>query len=185
VAPSPGRSGELLATAQGVTRTPTLVVVALCVLAPSCGSSRASIGLAVDPDPAPVDLAHPCAGVFAMFPCSATEYLYSRWTVSVSARNDIGGRGSINVRVVDAASGQPLPEPQDIVLGGREVLLAPGASVSWPIEWRRPIPPAGAGRIVPPQLAFVISVEVTDTTGHRVSDAVTVREKLPRAWQIF
>ena len=60
-----------------------LVLLALCVLAGSCGPSRASIGLVVVPDPIPVDFVDPCAGVFAMFPCSATDYLHAKWTVSV------------------------------------------------------------------------------------------------------
>jgi hypothetical protein len=98
--------------------------------------------------------------------------------------NDVGGRGTIEIRVVDAANGQPLPDPAGSVSGELEVLLGPHASVTLPIEWRRPLPEAGPG-MLPPQLAFLISVQLTDSTGNHVSEAVTVREKLPRTWQIF
>lgn len=169
-----------------VNATPAIVLLlAVCVLAGSCGPSRASIGLAVTPDPIPVNLVDPCAGVFAMFPCSATIYLDARWTVSVSTMNGIGGRGTVEITVVDAASGAPLPDPVGNVSGQLEVLLGPYASVALPLEWRRPIPQAGPGRIPPPQLAFLITVHLTDSTGNRVSEAVTVREQLPRPWQIF
>ena len=164
---------------------PTAVLLAVCVLVGSCGRSRASIGLAVVPDSIPVDFVRPCAGVFAMFPCSATNYLYAKWTVTVSTMNDIGGRGTIEIRVIDVASGQPLSDPEGSVSGDLEVLLGPHASVALPVEWRRPIPEGGPGRIPPPQLAFVITVQLTDSMGHRVSEAVTVREMLPRPWQIF
>jgi len=170
-----------------VNATPAIVLalLAVCVLAGSCGPSRASIGLAVTPDPIPVNLVDPCAGVFAMFPCSATIYLDARWTVSVSTMNGIGGRGTVEITIVDAASGAPLPEPVGNVSGELEVLLGSYASVSLPLEWRRPIPQDGPGRIPPPQLAFLITVHLTDSTGNRVSDTVTVREQLPRPWQIF
>jgi hypothetical protein len=156
-----------------------------CVLVGSCGPSRASIGLVVTPDPIPVDLVHPCAGVFAMFPCSATNYIHSKLTVTVSTTNDIGGRGTIEIRAVDAASGQPLPEPAGSVSGEVQVLLGPHASVAMPVEWMRPVPDSGPGRILPPQLAFLITVRLTDGQGNQVSEAVTVREQLPRTWQIF
>jgi len=166
--------------------SPTVLVwTAVCAFAGSCGPSRASVGLAVAPDPIPVELVHPCAGVFAMFPCSATNYLHARWTVSVSTMNDIGGRGTVEIRAVDAASGQPLPDPTGSVSGDLEVLLAPQATVTLPVEWTRPIPEGGPGRIPPPQLAFLITVQLTDTNGNRVSETITVREMLPRTWQIF
>jgi hypothetical protein len=49
----------------------------------------------------------------------------------------------------------------------------------------RPVPDSGPGRILPPQLAFLITVRLTDGQGNQVSEAVTVREQLPRTWQIF
>jgi len=120
-----------------------------------------------------------------MFPCSATNYLHAKWTVSVSTMNDIGGRGTVEIRAIDAASGQPLPDPTGSVSGDLEVLLAPQATVTLPVEWTRPIPEGGPGRIPPPQLAFLITVQLTDTNGNRVSETITVREMLPRTWQIF
>ena len=42
-----------------------------------------------------------------------------------------------------------------------------------------------AERIPPPQLAFVISLQFTDTRGTRVFETMTVPEALPRNWQIF
>jgi hypothetical protein len=137
----------------------------------------------VAPDPIPVELADPCAGKFGA--CSATEYLDSKWTVSVSAMNDVGGRGTLEVHVVDAASGQPLLDPAGSVSGDLQVLLGPRASVALPIEWRRPLVDTGAARLLPAQLAFVISVHLTDSMGNPVSETVTVPEKLPRPWQIF
>jgi hypothetical protein len=120
-----------------------------------------------------------------MFPCSATNYLYAKWTVTVSTMNDVGGRGTIEIRAIDAATGQPLSDPAGTVSGNLEVLLGPHATVAVPIEWRRLVPEGGPGRVPPPQLAFVITVQLTDSTGHRVSEEVTVREVLPRPWQIF
>jgi hypothetical protein len=168
-----------------VTPRLALVFLALYSLAGSCGPSRASIGLVVVPDPIPVDFVDPCAGVFAMFPCSATDYLHAKWTVSVSTLNEIGGRGTLDVRVVDAASGAPLSDSADGISGDLEVLLGPRASVALPVEWRRPVPEGGPGRIPPPQFAFLITAQLTDSMGNRVSETVTVRERLPRPWQIF
>lgn len=165
-------------------RAPLALLVAACVLA-SCGSSRASLGLAVSPDPVAVDLVHPCAGVFAMFPCSASNYLHAKMTVTVATMNAIGGRGTIEVRAIDAAGGGPLPEPAGVVTGEVGVLLGPHASVALPIEWKRNVSDGGPGRIPPSQLSFLVTVELTDVEGHHVSETATVREKLPRAWQIF
>jgi len=162
-----------------------VVLLGLCVLAGACGQSRASIGLSVVPNSIPVVLVQPCAGVFAMFPCSATNYLDAKWTVTVSALNDMGGRGTIEIRAIDAASGQPLADPAATVSGDPEVLLGPHGSVTLPVEWRRSIPVGGPGRIPPPQLGFVITVQLTDNAGHRVSETVTARESLPRPWQVF
>lgn len=174
------RSCRLPATTRVV-----LVLLGACVIGGSCTPSRASIRLAVAPHPIPVDLVMPCAGVFAIFPCSASDYLRSRWTVSVSTMNDTGVRGTIEIRVVDAATGAPLPDPAGSVSGELDVLLGPHASVALPVEWQRPIPEAGPGRIVPPQLAFLITAQLTDSMGDRVSETVTVPERLPRTWQIF
>jgi len=102
-----------------------------------------------------------------------------------STLNEIGGRGTLDVRVVDAASGAPLSDSAGGISGVLEVLLGPRASVALPVEWRRPIPEGGPGRIPPAQLAFLITAQLTDSMGNRVSETVTVREKLPRPWQIF
>lgn len=162
-----------------------LLLLAGCALAGSCGSSRASIGLAVLPDPVPVDLVDPCAGVFAMFPCSAASYIRSQLTVSVATLDEIGGRGAVEIHAVDAATGQPLPAPAGSLLGELDVVLGPHASTAVPLEWKRPIPDAGPGRIPPAQLAFVATVQWTDNRGKHVSETVTVLERLPRTWQLF
>lgn len=156
---------------------PTAVLLPICILAGSCGQSRASIGLAVVPDPIPVNSVLPCAGVFAQFPCSATAYLDAKLTVTVSTMNDIGGRGTIEVRAVDGASGQTLRDPQGTVSGDLDVLLGPHSSVSRPVEWKRPIRDG-----LPPQLAFVVTVQLTDSMGNHVLEEVTVREGTPRSW---
>src|ERR1051325_5959638 len=105
-----------------------LLLAAGGALAGSCGSSRPSIGLAVVPDPVPVDLVMPCAGVFAMFPCSAANYIHSNVTVSVATLGEAGGRGTLEIHAVDAATGQPLPAPAATVSGELEIVLQPHAS---------------------------------------------------------
>ena len=114
----------------GLKATPQMVLalLAVCVLAVSCRPSPASIGLAITPAPVPVSLVDPCAGVFAGNPCSATIYLDAKWAVSVSSTNGVGGRGDIEVLVVDAATAQPLPDPRGTVSGGAGVVLAPAST---------------------------------------------------------
>ena len=148
----------------------------LALAAGSCGPSRAALRVSVSPNPIPVALRN-CAGVFAMFPCPPT-ILLADLTVSVST-NDVGGQGTISVVAVDAASGNPLPDQQSTVSGAAEVVLIPHGSVTKEVRWI--FPP----RNVPEKLAFVVTVELSDTTGHRVTESVTVPEQLPRTWQIF
>ena len=162
-----------------------LLLFGACIVAGSCGPPQASLRLAAAPQPLPVNLVRPCAGVFAMFPCSAANYLEAKWTLSVSSTNDVGGRAAIEVQVVDAATGQPLPDPRGSVSGQEEVVLAPSRTVTVPLEWKRLVSDAGPGRIPPLQLAFVVSIQFTDTRGNRVFETVTVLEALPRPWQIF
>jgi hypothetical protein len=70
-------------------------------------------------------------------------------------------------------------------LGDVEVLLGPHGNAALPLEWKRPVTYTGPNRTVPSQLAFVITVQLTDTTGNRVSESATVLERLPRSWEIF
>ena len=150
----------------------------------SCGHSQAELDVRVDPDPIPVLLSVPCAAVSAMFFCSNPSELASTWTVVASTRNDIGGSGHISVTVADAASRQPLPD-QGVLSGELNVALGPRGRVTLPVVWKRPVPQEGPDRVPPAQLAFVISVELTDTLGNRVRQTATVLEKLPRNWEIF
>jgi hypothetical protein len=120
-----------------------------------------------------------------MFQCSASNYLDAKMTVSVATMNEIGGRGTIEVRAIDAAGGGPLPEPAGVVTGEVDVLLGPRASVALPIEWKRTVPEGGPGRIPPSLLAFLVTVQFTDTEGNHMSETVTVRERQPRGWEIF
>ena len=162
-----------------------LVGLAAAVVAASCGAPRATLGLDVTPKPLPVSLVMPCGGVFAGLPCSASDYVQAKWTAAVSSTNEIGGRGVIEVLVVDAATGLPIPEPQGTVTGGGEFVLAPRATAAVPLEWKRTVPTSGPGRIPPPQFAFIVTVRLTDTMGRGASESLTVREALPRNWQIF
>jgi hypothetical protein len=156
-----------------------------CLISGSCGAPQADLRIAAAPDPLPVEFVTPCAGVFAGNPCSASDYLQSKLTVSISGINDVGGRGTVSVVVADAANGRPLV-PAGSVSGDAEVLLTPGATLTRSFEWKRTVPPGGqADRIPPPQLSFIISVRFTDTQGNSVSETTTIREALPRPWQIF
>jgi len=99
----------------------------------------------------------------------------------------VNDRGEFKLHLVPA--GIFYPEKTCVIGNGvaidPEVLLGPHGSVTLPVEWRRSIPVGGPGRIPPPQLGFVITVQLTDNAGHRVSETVTARESLPRPWQVF
>jgi hypothetical protein len=153
----------------------------------SCGPSQAEVTVAVAPNPVPIGMGIPCAGVPAIGNCLTSpppSYLGADWTVSVATRNDIGGRGIVEVLVVDAATGQPVVD-QGTLRGDLSVVLGPHTSTSVAVRWVRLLMNAGPSRIVPPQLAFVITVDLTDTMGNRFSETVTVPERLPRSWEVF
>jgi hypothetical protein len=117
-----------------------------------------------------------------MSPCSTLK-LMARSTVSVYT-DDVGGQVGISFVVVDAASGEPLPD-QGEAPSAPEVLLGPYGSVELPLQWSWDISRHLSGLNLPPKLAFVVTVQLTDATGHRVAERVTVPEQLPRPWRLF
>ena len=163
--------------------TKSVVLVALlgCCMNGACAPSRISLRVAVEPSPVPVALVVPCGGAFAGLGCGARSYLLANFTVRVSARNDVGGVGTLSVRAMDALTGAPLPSAQ--VSGEMAFELAPGGTVVRPIAWKWE--PAESSGQVPATLALVVRVEVTDSLGNRVSESATVQEVMPRNWHVF
>jgi hypothetical protein len=163
-----------------------LALVLPAILLASACDRGSTIGLGVSPDPIPVDLVVPCARPFALS-CSAPSYLAARWTVTVANLNDVVANGTLEVRVVDAATGATLSR-QGTLSGEFDVRLGSQASITLPVEWKWPLLSLQAPateRIPPAQLAFVITVRSIDGTGARHSETVTIRERLPRDWEVF
>ena len=165
-------------------RRRVLALVAACFVAEACAGHGASVRLSATPEPLPVALVMPCGGVFAGNPCSASIYLQAKLTVSVTNSGDTAGRGTLALQVIDNATGQPLPGPAGTVSGEVEVALEAGATRTVPLEWKRNVPDSDPGRIPPARLAFVITFQFTDSMGNRTLETVTLREALPRPWEI-
>jgi hypothetical protein len=175
--PRPTLARFRLQLAKTVTGRAWLVLPFLgCLAAASCGPSHAALHVSVSPDPVTLDVDIPCAGVFASFPCAIPDRLLASWTLSVSTSNSVGGRGTISVVVVDAATGTPLANQQGTVSGEMTFVLGSNESVaitqklSWPIQGD--FTHAGT-------FALVFTIQLTDTMGEPITETLTVPGKFP------
>jgi hypothetical protein len=128
----------------------------------------------VFPNPIVLDVDIPCAGI--MGSCTVPDYLVASWTVSVSTLNSIGGRGIIDVVLVDARTGMPVSNQQGTVSGDVAVVLTGNDSVTvaqkltWQIQ----------GEFTHPGMfSLVFTVHFTDTSGVPVSETLTVPGVFP------